>query len=342
MSCLAGLNPALHGAVAPRTSARMTSSSRKSSVPPLAAFGGGAPRAFTCAGRWKLEGSDGLVAHRGNLPLPAPRGRANPSKSTRTAATAPAGEGVGQDAYNKAMAEYSKTPFEYRHELGLYYHFILPNLIVGTQPQTREDIDRLKDVEGVTCMFDTQQDKDKDHWGVDFGAIKDQMNKRGVLHVHKPFVDFNADSLRLGLPSAVAQMDKVLREGHTVYCHCTAGMGRSPGVAIGYLYWCLNFDNLDQAYDFLTSKRPCGPKKESIRAATIDMLRAGEGNLPDEHNGLVHSEDPEGTAIDEYQRWDIVTKLRRSVGDDPMTCVLSPLGQAKKMLGFELTADDCS
>ena len=104
----------------------------------------------------KVEARDGLVAHRGNLPLPAPRGRANPSKSTRTAATAPAGEGVGQDAYNKAMAEYSKTPFEYRHELGLYYHFILPNLIVGTQPQTREDIDRLKDVEGVTCMFDTQ------------------------------------------------------------------------------------------------------------------------------------------------------------------------------------------
>ena len=26
---------------------------------------------------------------------------------------------ASQDAYNKAMAEYSKTPFEYRHELGL-------------------------------------------------------------------------------------------------------------------------------------------------------------------------------------------------------------------------------
>ena len=26
---------------------------------------------------------------------------------------------AGQDAYNKAMQEYSKTPFEYRHELGL-------------------------------------------------------------------------------------------------------------------------------------------------------------------------------------------------------------------------------
>ena len=115
-------------------------------------------------------------------------------------------------------------------------------------------------------------------------------------------------------------------------------MGRSPGVAIGYLYWCLNFDSLDQAYDFLTSKRPCGPKKESIRLATVDMLRAREGALPDDN---MDSQDPEGAAIDEYERWDIVTKLRRSLGDDPMTCVPSPLGQAKKMLGFELTADDC-
>ena len=72
--------------------------------------------------------------------------------------------------------------------------------------------------------------------------------------------DFDADSLRVGLPKAVASMDKALREGHVVYCHCTAGMGRSPGVAIAYLYWCLNFESLDQAYDFLTSKRPCGPK----------------------------------------------------------------------------------
>ena len=296
-----------------------------------------------------VAGARGAGASRGrldvpsrecNAPLPAPRSRrGNPAVSTRNGATAPQADAVGQDAYNKAMAEYSKTPFEYRHELGLYYHFILPNLIVGTQPQTREDIDRLKDVEGVTCMFDTQQDKDKDYWKVDAGAIRDQMNKRGVLHVRQPFVDFNADSLRVGLPKAVAQMDKVLREGHVVYCHCTAGMGRSPGVAIGYLYWCLNFDSLDQAYDFLTSKRPCGPKKESIRLATVDMLRAREGALPGDD--IWDSQDPEGAAIDEYERWDIVTKLRRSVGDDPMTCVLSPLGQAKKMLGFELTADEC-
>ena len=229
---------------------------------------GGAPAGVAGArGRGASRGRLDVPSPECNAPLPAPRSRrGNPAVSTRNGATAPQADAVGQDAYNKAMAEYSKTPFEYRHELGLYYHFILPNLIVGTQPQTREDIDRLKDVEGVTCMFDTQQDKDKDYWKVDAGAIRDQMNKRGVLHVRQPFVDFNADSLRVGLPKAVAQMDKVLREGHVVYCHCTAGMGRSPGVAIGYLYWCLNFDSLDQAYDFLTSKgRAARRRRASVR-----------------------------------------------------------------------------
>ena len=225
-----------------------------------------------------------------------------------------------------------------REPLATDYHEILPNLIVGTQPTTQGDIDRLRDVEGVTCMFDTQQDKDKEYWNVDAGAIRWQMEQRDVKHVHMPFVDFNADSLREGLPRAVAAMDKALRDGHKVYCHCTAGMGRSPGVAIAYLYWCLDFENLDQAYDFLTSRRPCGPKKESIRAATVDMLAAHGESMPTE---LVHSEDPQGAVITSRERWEIVKKLRRSYGDDPEECLLNPIGAAKKMFGLPTDEGDC-
>jgi hypothetical protein len=129
-------------------------------------------------------------------------------------------------------------------------------------------------------MFDTQMDKDKEHWGVDAGkgahalcaalsthsltrplytlytctlytctlytftlyaltltvthlceyvsslaagALKYQMDQRGVEHWRHPFLDFDADSLRTGLPHAVAAMDKAIRNGHVVYCHCTAG-----------------------------------------------------------------------------------------------------------------------
>ena len=39
-----------------------------------------------------------------------------------------------------------------------------------------------------------------------------------------------------------------------------------------------------QAYTYLTSIRPCGPKRESIRGATFDVLRGHTGenliNLP--------------------------------------------------------------
>ena len=199
-------------------------------------------------------------------------------------------------------------------------------------------------------MFDTQQDKDKEHWGVDAHAIREQMRARDVLHVREPFLDFNADSLRVGLPKAVASMDKAMREGHIVYCHCTAGMGRSPGVAIAYLYWCLNFESLDQAYDFLTSKRPCGPKKESIRLATCDMMWGHGDALPE---NMVTSDDPQGTRINEEERWNIVRRLRRSVGDDADAldaaqhaadaeeCELNLGGTVKRALGFETTMEDC-
>ena len=37
-------------------------------------------------------------------------------------------------------------------------------------------------------MLDTQQDKDKEHWGVDAHAIREQMRARDVLHVREPFL----------------------------------------------------------------------------------------------------------------------------------------------------------
>jgi len=44
-----------------------------------------------------------------------------------------------------------------------------------------------------------------------------------------------------------------------VYVHCTAGLGRAPAVCIAYLYWWCGM-NLDDAYQYLTNIRPCGPK----------------------------------------------------------------------------------
>lgn len=157
-----------------------------------------------------------------------------------------------------------------------------PGVVVGTQPRSPTDVDRLVAEARVTCIMNTQQDADMVHWGVDAAALARRCADRNVLLVRYPFPDFSADGLRAGLPAAVAALDALLRAGHTVYLHCTAGMGRSPGVAIAHAYWCSHAATLDEAYAALTAVRPCGPNKEAIRGATSDLLsaRLQPGQLP--------------------------------------------------------------
>lgn len=120
------------------------------------------------------------------------------------------------------------------------------------------------------------------HWKVDFAALQARCTERGVLMARHPFPDFSAEGLRSGLPAAVSALDGLLESGHRVYLHCTAGMGRSPGVAIAYMYWFRNHALLEDAYLALTTVRPCGPNKEAIRGATVDLLtwQGPLGTLP--------------------------------------------------------------
>lgn len=48
------------------------------------------------------------------------------------------------------------NPYEYHPERGLYYHEVARNLICGSQPQTREDIEHLHHKECVTNIVNLQ------------------------------------------------------------------------------------------------------------------------------------------------------------------------------------------
>lgn len=61
-------------------------------------------------------------------------------------------------------------------------------------------------------------------------------------------------------PAAVREQELARAAGGKVYVHCTAGLGRSPAVAIASLYWFTDMQ-LDEAYAYLTGIRPCGPNK---------------------------------------------------------------------------------
>ncbi|CAM6064114.1 unnamed protein product [Sphagnum tenellum] len=151
------------------------------------------------------------------------------------------------------------------------YADIHDNLIVGSQPKNEDDIKLLSD-KGVRVILNLQQDKDIQHHRVDIKSIVEKCNELTIRHKRIPVRDFDPKSLRKELPRAVAELEWAISQGKMVYVHCTAGLGRSPAVAIAYLYWFRDMD-MDTAYKTLTAKRPCGPKKEAIRGATYDLAK---------------------------------------------------------------------
>lgn len=157
------------------------------------------------------------------------------------------------------------------------FHRITPELIVGSCLQTPADLDRLRDEEGVGTVYCLQQDKDMAYFDLDVGPIQARAAERGdIKHKRFEIVDFDPHDLRLRLPGAIATLlaEADLANG-PIYVHCTAGMGRAPGVALAYMYWVLGMD-LNEAHARLTTIRPCHPKLFSIRNATADLLTGGE------------------------------------------------------------------
>jgi len=191
-----------------------------------------------------------------------------------------ADEGKGETAvkteeYSATMQQAMGTSLEYRHELGMNFAYVLPDLIVGSCLQTPADADKLKE-EGVSVVFCLQQDPDLAYFGVDLSAIQTHVDKLdGIMHYRCQIRDFDPYDLRMRLPIAVAQLNRAIEQNKgTAYIHCTAGLGRAPGVALAYMYWVRGY-SLKEANVLLQKVRRCHPKLDSIRAATADLLTDG-------------------------------------------------------------------
>ncbi|KAM6584323.1 hypothetical protein CsatB_011325 [Cannabis sativa] len=181
-------------------------------------------------------------------------------------------EEVKSDTYSHNMTEAMGAVLTYRHELGMNYNFIRPDLIVGSCLQTPHDVDKLRAI-GVKTIFCLQQNPDLEYFGVDIGAIQEYASTfDDIEHLRAEIRDFDAHDLRLRLPAVVSELyHAVNRNGGVTYIHCTAGMGRAPATALAYMFWVQGY-KLDEAVKLLLSKRPCFPKVDAIKSATADIL----------------------------------------------------------------------
>jgi protein-tyrosine phosphatase len=176
------------------------------------------------------------------------------------------------EVYSTIMTEAMGAVLTYRHELGMNYNFICPDLIVGSCLQTPADVDKLRKI-GVKTIFCLQQDSDLEYFGVDIKAIQEYAKScDDIHHIRARIRDFDGFDVRMRLPSVVSTLYKAINQnGGVSYIHCTAGLGRAPTVALAYMFWVQGY-KLSEAYNMLLSKRPCFPNVDAIKSATADIL----------------------------------------------------------------------
>ncbi|KAJ7970522.1 Phosphoglucan phosphatase [Quillaja saponaria] len=176
------------------------------------------------------------------------------------------------ETYSHNMTEAMGAVLTYRHELGMSYNFIRPDLIVGSCLQTPGDVDKLRRI-GVRTIFCLQQDPDLEYFGVDINAIrKYSMTYDDIQHLRAEIRDFDAFDLRMRLPAVVSKLYKAInRNGGVTYVHCTAGLGRAPATALAYMFWVQGY-KLNEAHRLLQSKRPSFPNLDAIKSTTADIL----------------------------------------------------------------------
>jgi len=140
---------------------------------------------------------------------------------------------------------------------------VTPNLVVGPCPHDPDDYDQL--VAGrITAILNLQSQDD-------FGErtladVEGPAKSAGLVFRNVPVTDFDSLDLKRRLPECVRVLDELVRAGHRVYVHCTAGVTRSPTVIAAYLHWQLGWP-LEKALDHLHDVRNCYPLGDLIRRA---------------------------------------------------------------------------
>jgi len=147
---------------------------------------------------------------------------------------------------------------------------VFPQIFCGSYPETTADVDRLRQDFGVTAVLNLHSDEDIDELDVPWAALEDHYRRSGIELRRMPVRDFDQDDLRRNLSECVRVLGELIEGGHTVYVHCTAGMGRSPSVVVAYLHWVEHRD-LEEAFYHVNSCRPCSPDLRAIRLAGDDF-----------------------------------------------------------------------
>jgi Dual specificity phosphatase, catalytic domain len=151
----------------------------------------------------------------------------------------------------------------------LTYAQILPRLFIGSHPRSIEDVERLRREAGITAVLNIHTDDDMRAVNLEWPPIEAHYQTCAIVLRRAPMVEEQIE-LRAKLYASIQALSALIAEGHIVYLHCTAGIGRAPTVAIGYLHTCLGWE-WDEAVAHVKLRRECSPHLEALRLALADQ-----------------------------------------------------------------------
>ena len=146
----------------------------------------------------------------------------------------------------------------------LSYNEIWPGLYVGSMVRGPDEVIHLKSI-GVTAVVNLQSDEDLDERAVQWDLLWRFYVSRKIKVVRYAIDDFSPSALSKKIEGAVNELDKLFKEGHTVYLHCTMGINRSPSVAIA---WRMREEKVPMAdaVEQFQRERACHPYPEVLEA----------------------------------------------------------------------------
>lgn len=154
---------------------------------------------------------------------------------------------------------------------------VLPGLFVGSHPRTIEEIKMLREL-GVTAVLNLQTDEDMLSVALLWQPLAEHYKTVPLRLVRVP-VKEEQEEMATKFAGCVRVLKTLLSEGHTVYLHCTAGIARSPTVAIGYLHWDQGWE-WDEAVAHLKALREkCSPHLEALRLAMNSQEASSPRNI---------------------------------------------------------------
>ncbi len=151
---------------------------------------------------------------------------------------------------------------------------VSPQIVVGSCPMQVEDLVSIRRHAQVTAALSLQHDECLSQFGIDYPTLLRHGAAAGLRMERCPMRDFDPPDMQRVLPRALATLAGLLRQGHRVYLHCTAGMGRSPLTAVGY-FMLVEGEPLDAAAKrVLTARRCAAPNWDALHGCRRELVAA--------------------------------------------------------------------